>query len=99
MSTEIRHLLARLTAAWNSGDAAAYAALFTEEPDYITFFGLHLQGREALEVAHRQLFQRPTNLTGGGGEPIVKPLGDGVALVISGGGSTVDGPPDPSRDS
>ncbi|MEV6157218.1 SgcJ/EcaC family oxidoreductase [Nonomuraea sp. NPDC052129] len=99
MSTEIRDLLARLTAAWNSGDAAAYAALFTEDADYITFFGLHLQGREAIEVAHRQLFQSPIKLTGGGGEPIVKPLGDGAALVISGGGSTVDGRPDPSRDS
>jgi uncharacterized protein (TIGR02246 family) len=101
MSAEIKDLLARLTETWNAGDAKAYAELFTEDADYITFFGLHLQGREAIEETHRHLFQTPIKLTGGGGggEPIVKRLGEGVALVISGGGSTVEGRPDPSRDS
>jgi uncharacterized protein (TIGR02246 family) len=99
MSTEIHDLLARLTEAWNSGDAVAYADLFTEDADYITFFGLHLQGRKAIEDVHRRLFQTPIKLDGGGGEPIVRPLGEDVHLVIQGGGSTVDGQPDPGRDS
>jgi uncharacterized protein (TIGR02246 family) len=99
MPAEIGDLLARLTEAWNSGDAVAYAGLFTEDADYITFFGLHLQGRKAIEEAHRHLFRTPIKLTGGGGAPIVKRLGENVDLVIQGGGSTVDGQPDPSRDS
>ncbi|MEU0564689.1 SgcJ/EcaC family oxidoreductase [Nonomuraea sp. NPDC005983] len=98
MSTEIKDLLAGLGEAWNRGDAAAYASLFTPDADYITFFGLRLRGRQAIEDAHRELFKTPIKLTGGGGEPDVRFLGDGVALVISGGGSTVGGRPDPGRD-
>ncbi|MEV0234799.1 SgcJ/EcaC family oxidoreductase [Nonomuraea sp. NPDC050786] len=59
MSTEkeILHQLARIGETWNAGDSEGYAGLFTEDADYITFFGLHLKGRQAIEEAHRELFK------------------------------------------
>jgi hypothetical protein len=36
-----RQLRRQLTDAWNDGDAARYATAFTEDADYITFFGAH----------------------------------------------------------
>ncbi|MEV4167881.1 SgcJ/EcaC family oxidoreductase [Nonomuraea sp. NPDC049709] len=99
MSTEIVRLLGRMAETWNAGDAAGYAGLFTADADYITFFGLHLRGRQAIEETHRELFKTPIKLTGGGGEPVIRPLTEDVALVISGGSSSVDGRPDPGRDS
>lgn len=98
MSAEIRRLLDRVHEFWNAGDAAAYAALFTADADYITYFGANVKGRQAIEDAHRQLFTMPIKLESRG-EPAIRELGDGVALVIATGGSTVDGEPEPERDS
>ncbi|MDA0632195.1 SgcJ/EcaC family oxidoreductase [Nonomuraea sp. MCN248] len=98
MSAEIRQLLDRVFETWNAGDAAAYAALFTEDADYITYFGFTMKGRQAIEDGHRQLFTMPIKLERRD-EPAIRMLGDGVALVIATGGSTVDGEPDPDRDS
>ncbi|GAA3089533.1 SgcJ/EcaC family oxidoreductase [Nonomuraea salmonea] len=58
-NAEITALLTRLADAWNAGDATAYAALFTEDADYITFDGTHTEGRAAIEAAHRWLFDGP----------------------------------------
>src|SRR5690242_21322881 len=65
--TEVRAVLGRLTEAWNDGDATAYGRLFTEDADYVTFFGLNFPGREAIESSHRALFEGPlkgSKLTG-----------------------------------
>jgi uncharacterized protein (TIGR02246 family) len=97
MSEEIQHLLARMTTTWNAGDSAAYAGLFTEDADYITFFGLHLKGRQAIEEVHRELFKTSIKLADGGPEARIRPLTDDVALVVAGGHSSVNGEPDPSR--
>ncbi|TDD24217.1 SgcJ/EcaC family oxidoreductase [Nonomuraea diastatica] len=99
MSAEVTHLLARMAETWNAGDARAYAELFTPDAEYITFFGLHLRGRQDIEYTHRELFKTSIKLASDGEKPLVKALSDDVALVISGGGSTVDGEPDPSRSS
>jgi uncharacterized protein (TIGR02246 family) len=98
MSADIRKLLDQVRETWNAGDAAAYAALFTEDADYITYFGHVVKGRQAIEDMHRELFKMPIKLVGGG-EPEIRALGDGVAFVRSTGSSTVDGQPDPARDS
>jgi uncharacterized protein (TIGR02246 family) len=45
----IRELVARLVAAWNSGDMRAFASLFTTDASYITGQGRWLKGREAIE--------------------------------------------------
>ncbi|WP_033290524.1 SgcJ/EcaC family oxidoreductase [Amycolatopsis jejuensis] len=86
-------VLARLTDAWNRGDATAYGEVFTEDADYVTFFGYRAVGREAIVTSHRELFEGPlkgSKLTGFS-EPSVRFPGQDVAIVVAGGGSSVDG--------
>lgn len=52
---EIRALLQRLNTAW--GDADAFAALFTEDAEYVTFDGSMFKGRAAIAESHRPLFE------------------------------------------
>lgn len=64
----VRQLFQQLTAAWAAGDAQAYAALFTEDADYIAFDGVNQKGRAAIEAGHKPLFERflkGSKLTGG----------------------------------
>ena len=44
---EIAGIATAMAQAWNGGDGAAYAALFTEDCDYVAFDGTHLKGRQA----------------------------------------------------
>jgi len=53
----IRALTLRLAEAWNRNDADAYAALFAEDSDYVTFDGSHLKGRTVNAASHRALFE------------------------------------------
>ncbi|MCG5220857.1 SgcJ/EcaC family oxidoreductase [Streptosporangium sp. KLBMP 9127] len=94
VNTEITGLLTRLAEAWNAGDATAYAALFTEDADYITFDGTHSEGRAAIESSHRRLFAGPlkgSTMSASNGRTKVKPLADGAVLVLSGGGTALAG--------
>ena len=52
----IRALPRYLEEAWNRGDGFSYAALFTEDCDYIAFDGTHLTGRRANARHHDKLF-------------------------------------------
>lgn len=90
---EIVTMLTRLAGAWNAGDATAYAALFTEDADYITFTGSHSRGREEIESSHRWLFEGPLkgSTMPAPGDVLVKPLADGAVLVIARGGTSVGG--------
>ena len=45
--------------AWNRGDAAGYASLFTDDADFVAWNGLYGRGRQAIEEAHRPLFDGP----------------------------------------
>lgn len=45
--------------AWNRGDAAAYASVFTDDASFVAWNGLHGHGRQAIEDAHRWLFGGP----------------------------------------
>lgn len=93
--TEVRAVLERLTAAWNDGDATAYGRLFTEDADYVTFFGMNFPGREAIESSHRALFEGPlkgVKLTGRpGAEAKVRFVRPDVAVAVVGGGSSLTG--------
>ncbi|MFD5246664.1 SgcJ/EcaC family oxidoreductase [Amycolatopsis sp. NPDC058340] len=101
--TEVLAVLGKLADAWNDGDAAAYASLFTEDADYVTFFGMNMPGRAMIESAHRSLFEGPlrgSKLQAGGGEPKVRFVRPDVAIVVSGGGSSLSGgKPEPGRES
>ena len=44
----IEDLVASLLAAWNEGDAPRFAALFSEDAEYVAGNGLLTQGREAI---------------------------------------------------
>ena len=89
---EIEEALQGLADAWNQGDADAYAAAFTPDVDYITFFGQHLKVREAIEESHRMLFEGP--LKGSRmviGENRIRMLCPDVALAVVIGGTSLDG--------
>ncbi|WP_068622269.1 SgcJ/EcaC family oxidoreductase [Paenibacillus tuaregi] len=53
---EIESLFERLKLAWDRGDGEAYGACFTEDADYVTFQGEHLQGRKAIADTHQELW-------------------------------------------
>lgn len=52
----ITTLFARLTAAWDAGDGAAYGACFTPDASYITYVGTLYRGAEEIGAAHQALF-------------------------------------------
>ena len=59
MTTEERALhgvVYQLEGAWNAGDGAAFAALFTEDADCIHILGGYYTGRDAIEAGHRMIF-------------------------------------------
>jgi uncharacterized protein (TIGR02246 family) len=45
--------------AWNRGDAAGYASLFTDDASFVAWNGEHGHGRQAIEDAHRPLLAGP----------------------------------------
>jgi uncharacterized protein (TIGR02246 family) len=95
MPVSVEDTLTRLAAAWNDGDAAAYAGLFTEDATYVVFDGTVVRGRAALEEGHRALFAGP--LKGFRMDPPtmavpVRYLGGGdVAHVLATGGTRPPG--------
>jgi uncharacterized protein (TIGR02246 family) len=56
--TALRQLFQAQTEAWAAGDAEAYAALFTEDADYIAFDGVNQKGRAAIIASHKPLFEK-----------------------------------------
>ncbi|MBB5913460.1 uncharacterized protein (TIGR02246 family) [Nocardia transvalensis] len=87
----VRTVLDRVHAAWAAGDAAAFAAEFTPDADYVTFLGTHHLGRADIEACHVPLFekfQKGSRLDGDITQ--VRFLGPDVALV-HGVGAVVKG--------
>lgn len=69
-------------AAWMARDAAALAALFAADADFVNVAGLWWEDRAGIERAHRralQTFFADTRLVTG--RTKVRPLGPGLALV------------------
>ena len=54
LADEMQALLDRMAAAYTAGDARACAALFTEDGAIYSPFGPPVQGRAAIEAAHRE---------------------------------------------
>jgi uncharacterized protein (TIGR02246 family) len=52
----INALLQEYSTAWENGDGTAFAAIYTEDARHVTFGGERLQGREAIQQVHQELF-------------------------------------------
>lgn len=79
---QIREVLSRATVAWADNDAAAYAAEFAADSDYVAFDGTHVHGREANRALHAGLFEGPLYGTRIEGEiESVRFLTDDVAVA------------------
>jgi uncharacterized protein (TIGR02246 family) len=52
----IQDILKQLETAWNAADSVNFAAAFAEDANFIQIFGGQLDGRSAIEAAHRHIF-------------------------------------------
>jgi len=52
----IQAILQQFETAWNAYDSVSIAALFVEDANFIHIFGGQLDGRTAIEAAHRVIF-------------------------------------------
>jgi len=57
MDEELEGLVRRLEAAWNAHDAAAFAAPFADDAEFIHILGGGGTGRAAIEAGHAALFR------------------------------------------
>lgn len=55
-ATIAQDVLARLEAAWNLGDGAAYGAVYAPDASFVTVRGEHLIGRQAIGEGHAGIF-------------------------------------------
>ncbi|TCP28868.1 uncharacterized protein (TIGR02246 family) [Scopulibacillus darangshiensis] len=53
---DINNVFEELYSAWSHGNGKAYSSCFTEDVDYVTFFGQHLKGRQEVKTSHQELF-------------------------------------------
>ncbi len=51
-----RAVLARLEAAWNSADGAAFGAVYSADASFVTIHGAHLVGANAIAAGHAGIF-------------------------------------------
>ena len=99
----IRAIHQRMIDAWNAGDAAAFAAPFTDEANFVAFEGTHLKGRREIVVVPsadiRHGRERHTRLQGE--VKFVRLLNAVVGVMHSVVRVTLPGQtePSPSRDS
>jgi uncharacterized protein (TIGR02246 family) len=54
---EIEALVGRMEAAWNRADAAAFAAPFAHDADFVNVNGFHARGRKAITLGHDGIFR------------------------------------------
>jgi len=50
-------ILQQIEAAWNRYDSISFAEAFAEDANFIHIFGGQLDGRPAIEAAHRHIFE------------------------------------------
>jgi len=98
----LRAIPFRLMDAWNRGSGDDFAAVFTENADFIAFEGTHLHGRREIATFHQHAFDtlvRGTHLEAA--VRFVRPLSPEVAVVHAVCSVTLRGraKPSPSRDS
>ena len=52
----IQAILQQLETAWNAYDSVSFAASFAEDANFIHIYGGQLDGRAAIEAAHKVIF-------------------------------------------
>lgn len=83
----IEDCLDRIRAAWDAGDARAFAGSFTEDATYVIYLGEALIGRAEIEANHAGVFAKWQKGTRMAVRTLRKtPLGDGAAVVLTAGG-------------
>ena len=83
----IEAALARLSAAWDAGDATAYAREFTIDATYVIYAGIAYEGRDAIERGHVPVFEKWQKGSRMRMRVIsVRHLADDVAVVLTEGG-------------
>ncbi|HZU93887.1 MAG TPA: SgcJ/EcaC family oxidoreductase [Microbacterium sp.] len=83
----IQRALDRIRAAWDAGDADAYAAQFTDDANYVIFAGLVSRGRSEIRADHVPVFEKWQRGTLMSMKVIdVRLLGDDAAVVLTEGG-------------
>lgn len=79
--------LGRIQAAWNAGDARAYAAQFTDDATYVIFMGDALSGRAEIETTHVDVLGKWQKGMKMAVRPIsVRKLGNDVVSILTVGG-------------
>ena len=53
----IEAIVATLEAAWNAGDARAFASQFAVDADFVNIRAEHFTGREAIAIGHEHIFR------------------------------------------
>lgn len=87
MQESLKHVLDLMVAAWDAGDAKAYANLFTEDATYVTFIGTVSRGRAAIARDHEPVltrFQRGSRMRVRVTD--TRFVGNSLAIVVSEGG-------------
>ncbi len=83
----VQDFLEQFRAAWDAGDATAYAALFTETATYVIFMGEVMTGREDIRTGHIDVFGRWQKGTRMAVKPLsVQDLGPDTCSVLTIGG-------------
>jgi len=55
--TEIEETIKILVDAWTEGDADKFASPFTDDADFMVWFGMHLKGKEEITFGHNIIFK------------------------------------------
>ena len=84
LTKQVRQVVDRYEAAWNSSDLTAMAALYTPDVHWVNVVGMHWKGREEVDYAHRVLFDQSFRGVANTFEEIesIVPLPGGSAMAV-----------------
>ena len=96
--TEIEKTVKVLVNAWTGGDGTKFASPFTEDADFMVWFGLHLTGKQEIASGHDFLFKDfYANTVWNLKVEKIKFIGEEVALVHCAGAVVKKGGPEPDE--
>ena len=87
-------LVVHLEQAWNGADGACFAAVFTEDSDFVDIRGVHHVGRAAIAGGHQAIFDSIyAGSTVSYEVEVARALSPGVVLAVA--SATLDAPSGP----